>query len=167
MGRQFAYDMYTPLYCLLMVFWEGLRGLCCAPLQQHRATLCTIDLHCAPSTCVVHHGAEAGPNLLRSSWRPNIFHILVVHMEHTEMGHFLSIFWSVKLTYIIHFVRHVAPPTWCAGHMLILAFWLHYTWLPAIFKVGTRLHSGGRCFQSSWGSLVCCLQWQNCLLLIS
>ena len=34
----------------------------CAPLQQYRATLCTIDLRCAPPTCVVHHDAQAGPN---------------------------------------------------------------------------------------------------------
>ncbi len=32
----------------------------CAPLQWYRAPLCTIDLHCAPPTCIVHHGAEGG-----------------------------------------------------------------------------------------------------------
>ena len=37
-----------------------LQKLWCAPLQCHRATLCTIDLHCAPLTCNVHHGAEGG-----------------------------------------------------------------------------------------------------------
>ena len=36
----------------------GLQDLCCAPLQQYMATLCTIDLHCALPTCVVHCGSS-------------------------------------------------------------------------------------------------------------
>ncbi len=28
--------------------------------------LCTIDLHCAPPICIVHHGVQGRPNLLRS-----------------------------------------------------------------------------------------------------
>ncbi len=38
----------------------------CAPIQRHRATLYTIDLHCAPPNCVVHHGAQGVPTFLRS-----------------------------------------------------------------------------------------------------
>ena len=29
--------------------------------------LCTIYLHCAPSTCIVHHGAQGGPMSVRSA----------------------------------------------------------------------------------------------------
>ena len=44
-----------------------LLNLCCASLQCYRATLCTIDLRCAPPTCVVHHyGAMASP--LEPNW---------------------------------------------------------------------------------------------------
>ena len=39
----------------------GLQSLQCAKLQWYRATLCIIDLHCAPPTCVVHHGAHCRP----------------------------------------------------------------------------------------------------------
>ena len=35
----------------------------CVPLQWHGPTLFTNDLRCASSTCVVHHGAQGGPNV--------------------------------------------------------------------------------------------------------
>ena len=41
--------------------------------------LSTADLCCAPPTCIVHHGAQAGPMSL------------VVHMEHARNTHFLSV----------------------------------------------------------------------------
>ena len=31
-----------------------------------RVTLCTIDLRCAPLTCIVHQGAQGGPMFVRS-----------------------------------------------------------------------------------------------------
>ncbi len=39
----------------------GLWDRCLAPPSEYRTTLCTIDLCCAPPTCVVHHGAQGGP----------------------------------------------------------------------------------------------------------
>ncbi len=38
-----------------------------------RATLCTIDLCCAPPTCIVHHGAQGGPTILRRRGNPQHF----------------------------------------------------------------------------------------------
>ncbi len=35
--------------------------------------LCTIDLRRAPSTCIVHHGAQMGPVSIRCEGRPDIF----------------------------------------------------------------------------------------------
>ncbi len=52
-----------------MCLWD----LRCAPLQSYRDMLSTIDLHCAPLTCVMHHGAQGGPTCLRSRVTPNIF----------------------------------------------------------------------------------------------
>ena len=34
----------------------GFRELHCAPPSEYRTMLCTIDLRCAPPTCVMHHG---------------------------------------------------------------------------------------------------------------
>ena len=44
--------------------------LCCALVQQYRVTLCTTDLHChcAPPTCVVHHGAQDCQNRDQCEW---------------------------------------------------------------------------------------------------
>ncbi len=44
------------------------------------------ELHCAPPICVVQETYF----LIRG--HPNIFHFLVVDMEHAENGHFLSVF---------------------------------------------------------------------------
>ena len=49
-------------------------------------TLCTIDLRCAPSACVVHHGAQ-GDLLIRSFTPTPKF-----HNEHTHVVHKYSIF---------------------------------------------------------------------------
>ena len=40
--------------CVVLGLWD----LCCALTQWYRTTLCTIDLHCAPLTCIVHHDAQ-------------------------------------------------------------------------------------------------------------
>ena len=37
----------------------------CAPPSEYRTMLCTIDLRCAPPTCVVHYGAQGGPVSIR------------------------------------------------------------------------------------------------------
>ncbi len=50
---------------LLLIWWCTWSGhllwcrrclYVCAPLQHYRATLCTIELCCAPPICTVHHG---------------------------------------------------------------------------------------------------------------
>ena len=51
----------------------------CAPFQWYLATLCTTNLHCAPPNCVVHHGAERGLNLFRSSEKPLLLKKLGPH----------------------------------------------------------------------------------------
>ncbi len=35
--------------------------------------LCTVGLHCAPPSCIVHHGEQAGPMSVRSGGRPQHF----------------------------------------------------------------------------------------------
>ena len=40
---------------------------------RYRTTMCTIELHCAPPTCVVHHGTQGRP-------------IYVVDNEHANQG---------------------------------------------------------------------------------
>ena len=58
-------------FCLLVwVCW-----VYCAPLQRYKAMLCTIDLRCAPSSSIVHHGAEEGPIFFKSRGHPQHFHI--------------------------------------------------------------------------------------------
>ncbi len=50
----------VPFVCLsvCLSLWE----LHCVALPQwYRTAWCTTDLHCAPPTCVVHHGAQGGP----------------------------------------------------------------------------------------------------------
>ncbi len=75
------------MICLVATVCLGLWNLRCAPLQWYGAMLCTINLHCAPPTCDVHHGAQGDLLFWEVGVTPNIFHFLVVHMEH-----FLSIF---------------------------------------------------------------------------
>ena len=61
---QWAHVMFIGVNChnyksTVRWFLVGLWGIRCTPLQQYRATLCAIDLHCAPPTCVwtiVHKG---------------------------------------------------------------------------------------------------------------
>ena len=68
-------------------------GLRCAP----GPALCT-------TTCAVHHGAQGGPTSVRSiGVAPDIFHLLVVHMEHAQNGHFLSVFggaWAHSIVFL-------------------------------------------------------------------
>ncbi len=94
------------LSCIFFVYLYGLpsreimyfRALCCAPLQRYRATcmLCTITLHCAPHTCVLHHGAQGRPKFfrncvmgqgqnLRSSGRPSTNFLHVVGNDRTRL----------------------------------------------------------------------------------
>ncbi len=51
----------------------GLLELCCAPPREYRTTLCTTELHCVLSSCIVHHGAQGGPMSGRSGGRPRHF----------------------------------------------------------------------------------------------
>ena len=75
-------------------------------------------LHRAPSNCVVHHGAQEGPD-------PTFFHFLVVHMEHAQNVHSLSVFgWAqgtsmglccAMVHMMICHIQYQLPPTcgWC------------------------------------------------------
>ena len=57
----------------------GLRELCCSPPRGYRTTFCTTNLHCAPSSCIVHHGAQGAPMSVSSEGRPRQTFTLVVH----------------------------------------------------------------------------------------
>ncbi len=57
-----------PLPFFLEIFTSDILRVCqspcacvAAPLQWHRATLCTIRLRCAPPNCNVHHGTQGKP----------------------------------------------------------------------------------------------------------
>ena len=97
--------------CLSSAF-VGPIYLHCAPLQKYRAMLCTIDLRCAPPTCIVHHGAHGGPTV----W--------------------------VCGTYVVHHFNgaelHCAPPTCVVDHRHALCITdLHCTpWCSRKLRVG-------------------------------
>ena len=66
---------------------QGLWDLHCAPLRGYR-------LRCAPPTAhwlrtINHDGAKGDLCPSEVGVAPNIFHFLVVHMEHAQNGHFL------------------------------------------------------------------------------
>ena len=61
--------------------YVGMWELHCALPQWYRTTLCT-----TLCTCVVHHDAQGG------LCQRDIFHFMMVHMEHAQNGPFLSVF---------------------------------------------------------------------------
>ena len=69
----------------------GLWNLRRAPLQRYRATRTppTCIVHHRPALCTIVHNEDL--LFLEVGVIPNIFHFLVVHMEHTANGHFLSV----------------------------------------------------------------------------
>ena len=91
------------------------RATLCTTLWN-RTTLCTTDLHCAPPSCVVHHGKQGGLMFVRSgghSWHFSFFggsqgtckkkqRFLSVDTEHANQGSQ----WSSVLTYtlVVHSV---------------------------------------------------------------
>ena len=52
--------------CVCLGVWD----LHCSPPCDYRTTLCTIDLRCAPPTCVVHHGEQGGTMSVRCGGHP-------------------------------------------------------------------------------------------------
>ncbi len=65
-GFALAKTLYSPFESLLSVC-ACLWNVHCAPLQWHRAMLCTTNLRCAPPTYVVHHGAQGRPYVSKMS----------------------------------------------------------------------------------------------------
>ncbi len=61
----------------------GLWELHCAPLRGYRTMLYTINLCCAPPSCVVQHGAQGGPMSVRR-WCTRRFCIFVTN--HSRYG---------------------------------------------------------------------------------
>ena len=86
MGRS-AFGMFGSCFCVSTYSdfmrrsknVQGLRGICSAPLQWHRATLCTTDLHCAGDLSVFRRRCRAWT---KSIVIPNT----VVHNIHANQG---------------------------------------------------------------------------------
>ena len=57
-------------YLARAVSIPGLLKLRCVPPSEYRITLCTIDLRCAPPTCIVRYGAQGVPVSIRCGGRP-------------------------------------------------------------------------------------------------
>ncbi len=66
-------------------------------IVRHQPALCTTDLHFAPPTCIVHHGAQGGPMSMRS--RGHSAYDSVVHNVHTNNGSQCS---SVPPYFVVH-----------------------------------------------------------------
>ncbi len=76
--------------CMYIIWCRmGLWELHGAPPRGYSTMLCTTDLSCAPSTCVVHHGAQGGPMSVTSGGRPRHFSFFGGSHGTCKNGHIL------------------------------------------------------------------------------